>query len=126
MASLAQQFAGLRCSPLSTSLPKERANAAIVASPSSSSWRPSKKPNFVVSAAAVAVSNAQTRERQNLKQLFEEAYERCHTAPLEGVSFTLEDFHTALDKYDFNSEVGTEVCLPVFLPLFCLINLDFP
>uniref|UniRef100_A0A2P2JU03 Uncharacterized protein MANES_15G003100 n=1 Tax=Rhizophora mucronata TaxID=61149 RepID=A0A2P2JU03_RHIMU len=115
MASLAQQFAGLRCSPLSTSLPKERANAAIVASPSSSSWRPSKKPNFVVSAAAVAVSNAQTRERQNLKQLFEEAYERCHTAPLEGVSFTLEDFHTALDKYDFNSEVGTEVKGTVFM-----------
>lgn len=57
----------------------------------------------------MAISNAQTKERQKLKQLFEEAYERCRTAPMEGVSFTLEDFHTALDKYDFNSEIGTTV-----------------
>nr|5X8P_8 Chain 8, 30S ribosomal protein S1, chloroplastic [Spinacia oleracea]5X8R_8 Chain 8, 30S ribosomal protein S1, chloroplastic [Spinacia oleracea] len=63
---------------------------------------------------AVAVSNAQTRERQKLKQLFEDAYERCRNAPMEGVSFTIDDFHTALDKYDFNSEMGSRVKGTVF------------
>ncbi|KAL2941419.1 30S ribosomal protein S1 chloroplastic, partial [Bienertia sinuspersici] len=56
--------------------------------------------------AGVAVNNAENRERQKLKKLFEDAYERCRTAPMEGVSFTLDDFHSALDKNDFNSELG--------------------
>ncbi|KAK6160949.1 hypothetical protein DH2020_004330 [Rehmannia glutinosa] len=49
-----------------------------------------------------------------LKEMFEEAYERCRTAPLEGVAFTVDDFHAALDKYDFNSEIGTKVKGTVF------------
>lgn len=28
---------------------------------------------------------------------------------MEGVGFTVDDFHAALDKYDFNSEIGTKV-----------------
>lgn len=44
-----------------------------------------------------------------LKEMFEEAYERCRTAPMEGLSFRVEDFHAALDKYDFDSEIGTKV-----------------
>ncbi|KAF2312705.1 hypothetical protein GH714_039703 [Hevea brasiliensis] len=97
MASLAQQFTGLRCPPLSTSRLSNR--ASLLSSPKF------RKSSSVVS--AVAISNAQTKERENLKQLFEEAYERCRTAPMEGVAFTLEDFHSALDKYDFDSEIGT-------------------
>ncbi|KAG9457735.1 hypothetical protein H6P81_002243 [Aristolochia fimbriata] len=102
MASLAQQFAGLRCPPLSSSpLSKPL------------SWKPTKTSfSFIVS--AVAISNAQTRERQKLKELFEDAYERCRTAPMEGVAFTVEDFHAALDKYDFDSEIGTKVKGTVF------------
>lgn len=63
----------------------------------------------------MAISNAETREREELNQLFEEAYERCRTAPMEGVSFTLEEFHSALEKYDFNSELGTKVSEILFL-----------
>lgn len=71
----------------------------------------------VVSWAAPLDANAQTRERQRLKEQFEAAYKRCCTAPMEGVSFTVEDFLGALDKYDFDTKVGTKVCLPV-APLF--------
>ncbi|KAJ6982488.1 30S ribosomal protein S1 [Populus alba x Populus x berolinensis] len=98
MASLAQQFAGLICPPLSSSRLTERAATFS---------KPKRAANSVVTAKAVAISNLQTQERHKLKELFEEAYERCRTAPLEGVSFTLEDFHAALDTYDFNSEIGT-------------------
>ncbi|KAL1334986.1 hypothetical protein HN51_063935 [Arachis hypogaea] len=63
---------------------------------------------------SVALSNAQSKERLKLKELFNEAYDRCRNAPMEGVSFTLEDFTAALDKYDFDAEVGTKVKGTVF------------
>jgi small subunit ribosomal protein S1 len=69
---------------------------------------------YKVTPESVPLSN-ETRERQKLKEIFEEAYERCRTAPMEGVSFTLEDFSAALEKYDFNSEIGTKVKGTVFL-----------
>ncbi|GMJ02135.1 plastid ribosomal protein S1, ribosomal protein S1 [Hibiscus trionum] len=103
MASLAQQFTGLRCPPLSPSRfsakPKQTQKVGAFASP-------------VVS--AVAVSNAQTKDRLELKKMFEDAYERCRTAPMEGVPFSLEDFQNALEKYDFDSELGTKVKGTVF------------
>ncbi|XP_043708600.1 30S ribosomal protein S1, chloroplastic-like [Telopea speciosissima] len=102
MASLAQQFAGLRCSLLSSS---------ILSKPFSP--KP-QKTAFSPIVSAVAISNSQTTERRRLKEMFEEAYDRCRTAPMEGVSFTLEDFHAALDKYDFNFEIGTKVKGTVF------------
>ncbi|GLT34753.1 hypothetical protein SLA2020_092520 [Shorea laevis] len=102
MATLAQQFTGLRCPPLSSSSllrkPKQTQKIGAFALP-------------IVSAAAI--SNAQTGERDELK-IFEEAHERCRTAPMQGVSFTLEDFHAALDKYDYDSELGTKVKGTVF------------
>lgn len=114
MASLAQQLAGgLRCPPLSNS------NLSKPFSP-----KHTLKPRFSPIVSAVAVSNAQTRERQKLKQLFEDAYERCRNAPMEGVSFTIDDFHTALDKYDFNSEMGSRVIL-IFLLLLQVFLMDF-
>ncbi|KAG6726236.1 hypothetical protein I3842_02G070800 [Carya illinoinensis] len=107
MASLAQQFTGLKCPPLSSSQ---------LSKPFFSSKQIHQKHTSVspIVSAAVAISNAQTKERVKLKELFEEAYERCRTAPTEGVSFTLEDFQTALDKYDYNSELGTKVKGTVF------------
>ncbi|KAK7246227.1 hypothetical protein RIF29_41087 [Crotalaria pallida] len=64
--------------------------------------------------SSVAIASAQNKERIKLKELFEQAYERCRTAPMEGVSFTLQNFTDALDKYDFDSEVGTKVKGTVF------------
>ncbi|KAJ6312283.1 hypothetical protein OIU77_013925 [Salix suchowensis] len=116
MASLAQQFAGIVCPPISSPRLKERATTFS---------KPKRAVNFVVTAKAVAISNAQTKERQNLKQLFEEAYERCRTAPMEGVSFTLEDFHAAINTYDFNSEIGTRVSSITPLPSIYFVNFAF-
>lgn len=96
MAS-AQQFAGLRCPSLSSS---------YLSKPFSP--KP-QKTVFSTIVSAVSISNAQTRERQRLKEMFEVAYERCRKAPMEGVSFTFEDFNAALEKYDFDSEIGTKV-----------------
>ncbi|KAG2726798.1 hypothetical protein I3843_01G124900 [Carya illinoinensis] len=106
MASSAQQVTGLRCPPLSSS----RLSKPFFA-PKQTHKLSALSP---IVSAAVAISNAQTKERAQLKQLFEEAYERCRTDPTEGVAFTLEDFHSALDKYDFNSELGTKVKGTVF------------
>ncbi|GMP57209.1 hypothetical protein CsSME_00021386 [Camellia sinensis var. sinensis] len=103
MASLAQQIGGLRCPPLSTSRVSNN-----------STRQNQKKPNSLRVVSAVTISNAQTKEREKLKDVFEEAYERCRTAPMSGVPFTIEDFHSALDKYDFNSEIGTKVKGMVF------------
>ncbi|KAK9161794.1 hypothetical protein Syun_008135 [Stephania yunnanensis] len=103
MASLAHQFAGLRCPPLSSSHLSKLF-----------SQNPQKPSFFPVIASAVAISNAQTRERLKLKEMFEEANERCITAPMEGVGFTVQDFEAALEKYDFNAEIGTKVKGRVF------------
>lgn len=62
-----------------------------------------------VTAPGVSVPTPQTRERARLKEMFEDAYERCRTNPMEGVAFNLEDFHMAIQEYDFNSEIGTKV-----------------
>lgn len=103
MASLAQQIGGLRCPSLSTSRVSNN-----------STRQNQKKPNSLRVVSAVTISNAQTKEREKLKDMFEEAYERCRTTPMSGVPFTIEDFHSALDKYDFNSEIGTKVKGMVF------------
>ncbi|OWM88011.1 hypothetical protein CDL15_Pgr016584 [Punica granatum] len=108
MASLAQQFTGLRCTPLSHSGRLSKPLAVRQNPPS-----PNSRRRFAV-VSAVAISNAQTRERLELKKLFEDAYERCRTAPSDGLSFTVDDFTAALDKYDFNSELGTKVKGTVF------------
>ncbi|KAH9609291.1 hypothetical protein KSS87_005269 [Heliosperma pusillum] len=105
MASLANQIAGnLRCPPLTNSnMSKPFSNKH--------GFRHHRSSPIV---SAVVVNNAQTRERQKLKNLFDEAYERCRIAPMQGVSFTVDDFHSALDKYDFNAELGTKVKGTVF------------
>ncbi|NP_001333380.1 30S ribosomal protein S1 [Solanum lycopersicum] len=109
MGSLAHQFVGLKCSPISTTRivqsKKNIVNPIIIVH---------RKQKIVSRAGAVATTNAETRERIKLKEMFEQAYERCRTAPMEGVAFTVEDFHSALEKYDFDSEMGTKVKGTVF------------
>ncbi|XP_055814142.1 30S ribosomal protein S1, chloroplastic-like [Solanum dulcamara] len=108
MASLAHQFVGLKSPPISTTRVvqsnKNLVNPIIIHTTQ----------KIVSRAGAVATTNTQTRERIKLKEMFEEAYERCRTAPMEGVAFTVEDFHSALEKYDFDSEIGTKVKGTVF------------
>ncbi|KAJ0980564.1 hypothetical protein J5N97_008819 [Dioscorea zingiberensis] len=81
----------------------------LVAKPSP--WSPSAG----VVAAAVPISNAQTRERLRMKQLFQEARERCRNDPMDGVPFTLDEFHAALDQYDFGFPVGSKIKGAVFM-----------
>ncbi|KAK7303641.1 hypothetical protein RJT34_14552 [Clitoria ternatea] len=76
--------------------------------------RPSHKHQRRGIVCSIAIENAQNKERAQLKQLFQDAYERCRTAPTEGVSFTLEQFTQALDNYDFDAEIGTKVKGTVF------------
>ncbi|KAK7363433.1 hypothetical protein VNO77_05576 [Canavalia gladiata] len=106
MASLALQFSGLRCSPLSSS----RFSKPFF------TWTLTQKRLLVPLLNSIAIANAQNKERLNHKELFHEAYGRCCTAPMEGVSSTLEDFTTALndDKDDLVAEVGTKVKGTVF------------
>ncbi|CAM8995021.1 unnamed protein product [Rhodiola kirilowii] len=105
MASIAQQFSGLRCSPVSSTRLTTPSAAVTVSAP--------KRRNAQIVCGTIS-ANMQTKERLKLKELFDEAYERCRTAPMEGVAFTVEDFHTAIEKYDFNSEIGTKVKGTVF------------
>ncbi|KAH6808573.1 ribosomal protein S1 [Perilla frutescens var. frutescens] len=109
MASLAQQIGGLKCPPFSTAM-----NSKSLFNSKNHHCSALPRKRSVISAAAVAITNAQTRERMKLKEMFEDAYDRCRTAPMEGVSFTVDDFNAALEKYDFNSEIGTKVKGTVF------------
>ncbi|RAL47444.1 unnamed protein product [Cuscuta campestris] len=102
MASLAQQIGVLKCPYFSN--PRAGGSSKKFAHIHSYT-----KNLSVVCQAAAALSNAQTRERQDLKEMFGEAYERCSTAPMEGVSFTMEDFQAALDKYDVDCEIGSKI-----------------
>lgn len=104
-AALGQQFAGLRCPPLSSSplaKPVQRGSPLPC------------RPLVVAQAVNLNTNALQAREKVQLKEQFEQAYDRCRTAPMEGVSFSVDDFLSALEKYDFDSEVGTKVCLPLY------------
>ncbi|XP_063939403.1 small ribosomal subunit protein bS1c isoform X2 [Daucus carota subsp. sativus] len=110
MAALAHQIG---CGLKSPSLWPTHLSKKAIYKKNSSSQRP-----YIVKAAVtapgVSVPTPQTRERARLKEMFEDAYERCRTNPMEGVAFNLEDFHHAIQEYDFNSEIGTKVTGTVF------------
>lgn len=113
MASLAQQFGGLKCPPLSTTRLSKKSTDFNGCFHNFNCTKPKNQhPSGVVVAAAtvgsVAITNTQLRERLKLKEMFEDAYERCRTTPLEGVAFNLEDFQSAIGKYDFSSEIGSK------------------
>eukprot|EP01018_Ginkgo_biloba_P014948 Gb_02217 [translate_table: standard] len=63
---------------------------------------------------AVAVSNVKTRERETLMAEVEERWQRIQDNPMEGVSFSMEQFNAALDKFNFGFEIGTTVKGMVF------------
>lgn len=127
MAALASQFSGLRCSPISSSTLSRPGSATGLALAWPAIGSSLARGGEIVSAARIGAPLALTpvqKEREALKKLFEEAYDRARIAPLEGVAFTLEDFHAAIEKYDFDSEIGSKVILTFFhvllrLPLFC-------
>ncbi|WOL00273.1 30S ribosomal protein S1, chloroplastic-like [Canna indica] len=113
MAALAPHrfYTRLRCPPLSSSSLHCRPSSAAVHS------KPLSRRSYccaAVVAGTYALTPAQ-KEREKLRELFDEASERCRTAPMEGVSFTVEAFHAALDKYDFDYEIGEKVKGTVFM-----------
>lgn len=91
-------------------------SSSRLSNPFSSRHLQNKARSLPVQAAVISgpIPSPQTKERFKLKEVFEEAYERCRNAPVEGIAFTLEDFHAALEKYDFDSELGTKVKGTVF------------
>ncbi|WOG83459.1 hypothetical protein DCAR_0102634 [Daucus carota subsp. sativus] len=110
MASLAHQIGGLKNPSLHTS----RLSRKVKVMTHNNACKYSSR-TLVVAAAAVAItSNAQTRERLKLKEMFLNAYQRCHSHPMDGVPFTLDDFLAAIELYDFSSEIGTKVTGTVF------------
>ncbi|GKF19343.1 hypothetical protein Tco_0067981 [Tanacetum coccineum] len=100
-ASLAQQIGGLRYPTSSLFITKKQ------------SFSTTQNVRRVIKGQAANISviaTPQTKERQKLKDLFEEAYERCRTSPYDGVAFTVADFHSAIEKFDYNSEIGSKNC----------------
>jgi len=93
MASVAQQLTSTKWTPL-------------LWKPTTTQTHKQRRPGIVCS---IAISSANNKERAKLKELFDDAYERCRTAPMEGVSFTIDQFTQAIEKYDFESEIGTKV-----------------
>lgn len=49
-----------------------------------------------------------------MRDLFHEAYERSRGDPTYGIAFNTEDFHSSIEKYNFDSEIGTKVMGTVF------------
>lgn len=99
MASVAQQLTSTKWTPL------------LWKPTTTQTHKQQRRPGIVCS---IAITSANNKERAKLKELFDNAYERCRTAPMEGVSFTLDQFTEALEKYDFESEIGTKVKGTVF------------
>ncbi|RLN42086.1 30S ribosomal protein S1, chloroplastic [Panicum miliaceum] len=94
MASLAQHVAGLPCPPLSS------ASRRRPAAP----WRP---PSALV--CGTYALTKEERERERMRQQFDEASERCRTAPMEGVAFSPEDLDSAVESTDIDTEIGSLV-----------------
>ncbi|MCO5572498.1 hypothetical protein L7F22_026253 [Adiantum nelumboides] len=55
------------------------------------------------------------KKKDNLLAAAEQHFLRATENPLEGLSFSMEDFSQALSKYDFNFEIGQTVKGTVFL-----------
>lgn len=57
----------------------------------------------------IAISNAETKDREIMMQEIELMRQRVEQNPMEGVEFTLEEFAVAIDEVDINHEIGTKV-----------------
>ncbi|CAN6289634.1 unnamed protein product [Urochloa humidicola] len=100
MASLAQHVAGLACPPLSGA--SRRRPAA-----------PRRPPSALV--CGTYALTKEERERERMRQQFDEASERCRTAPMEGVAFSPEDLDTAVETTDIDTEIGSLIKGTVFM-----------
>ncbi|RCV45090.1 hypothetical protein SETIT_9G425000v2 [Setaria italica] len=102
MASLAQHVAGLPCPPLSGASRSRRRPAA-----------PRQPPSALV--CGTYALTKEERERERMRQQFDEASERCRTAPMEGVAFSPEDLDTAVESTDIDTEIGSLIKGTVFM-----------
>jgi small subunit ribosomal protein S1 len=64
------------------------------------------------------------RERERMCQLFDDASERCRTAPMDGVAFSPDDLDTAVESTDIDTEIGSLVT-PRFLPYSIVTTRSF-
>nr|CAB3496111.1 unnamed protein product [Digitaria exilis] len=101
MASLAQHVAGLPCPPLSGASSRRRPTA------------PRRPPSALV--CGTYALTKEERERERMRQQFDEASERCRTAPMEGVAFSPEDLDTAVESTDIDTEIGSLIKGTVFM-----------
>jgi hypothetical protein len=70
----------------------------------------------------VAAALAGPRAKDSLLVEAEERWQRALTNPLDGVSFTYEEFSDALSKYDFSFEVGDLVIQLFFSLLYITLS----
>jgi small subunit ribosomal protein S1 len=106
MASLVQHVAGLACPPLSGA--SRRPGASL-------------RPSALV--CGTYVMSKDDKERERMRTLFDEASERCRTAPMEGIAFSPEDLESAVETTDVDTEIGSLVIPPTPLLLFLLARL---
>jgi small subunit ribosomal protein S1 len=95
MASLVQHVAGLACPPLSGA--SRRPGASL-------------RPSALV--CGTYVMSKDDKERERMRTLFDEASERCRTAPMEGIAFSPEDLESAVETTDVDTEIGSLVIPP--------------
>jgi small subunit ribosomal protein S1 len=95
MASLVQHVAGLACPPLSGA--SRRPGAPV-------------RPSALV--CGTYVMSKDEKERERMRTLFDEASERCRTAPMEGISFSPEDLESAVETTDIDTDIGSLVIPP--------------
>ena len=100
MASLAQHVAGLPCPPLSGAARRRPAAQ--------------RRPPSALVCGTYALTKDE-RERERMRQLFDDASERCRTAPMDGVAFSPDDLDTAVESTDIDTEIGSLI-IPRFLP----------
>uniref|UniRef100_A0A453I7S3 Uncharacterized protein n=1 Tax=Aegilops tauschii subsp. strangulata TaxID=200361 RepID=A0A453I7S3_AEGTS len=99
MASLVQHVAGLACPPLSGA--SRRPGAPM-------------RPSALV--CGTYVLSKDEKERERMRTLFDEASERCRTAPMEGITFSPEDLESAVETTDIDTDIGSLVIPPSLVP----------
>ncbi|KAM3229301.1 hypothetical protein ACQJBY_060279 [Aegilops geniculata] len=98
MASLVQHVAGLACPPLSGA--SRRPGAPM-------------RPSALV--CGTYVLSKDEKERERMRTLFDEASERCRTAPMEGITFSPEDLESAVETTDIDTDIGSLIKGTIFM-----------
>lgn len=116
MASLAQQVGGLRCPSISTTRLSRKQHINTTTTPTLKS-RKSRTIRMGFLKGVRVISNAQTKERERLREMFNDAYERCLREPSDGVAFSTDNFRAVIEKHGIEAEMGTTrvSSSPIFL-----------